>query len=135
NGPTGDASLARYLYDALTGRGADGTYDPAAAGTHRAIACVDQTFSQWLDTPAHVKAFETTTKLLAPKYGVASLYQGGAQCYRYPVAPVEASPLNSPVPASIPAFLVSATDDATTPLIWANRALSEMPGGRLLIRD
>jgi pimeloyl-ACP methyl ester carboxylesterase len=134
-GTTGDASLARFLYDALTGRGFDGTYDPEGAGTHRAIACLDRTFSQWLNTPAKVKAFEAATKLAAPKYGAASLYQGAVQCYQYPIAPVEAAPLNSPVPASVQALLVSATDDASTPLSWANRALGEMPGGSLLIRN
>ncbi|HZE87495.1 MAG TPA: alpha/beta hydrolase [Methylomirabilota bacterium] len=134
-GPAEDASLARYLYDALTGSNFDGNYDPTGAGTHRAIACLDRTFSQWLDTPTKVKAFETVTKGVAPRYGIDSLYQGAIQCYKYPVAPVEAAPLNSPVPATVPALVVSASEDAATPLIWAQRALSEMANGRLVIRN
>jgi pimeloyl-ACP methyl ester carboxylesterase len=131
-GPTGDASLARDLYVILTG-GLSG-YDPEGAGTHRAIACLDYTFSQWLNTPAKVKAFEVATDLAAPHFGRSALYQGALQCYKYPATP-EAAPVNSPVPASVPILVVSATEDASTPLIWAQRATSEMANGRLLVRD
>jgi len=103
------------------------------------IACLDRNFSNMFDTPQKVKAYADYTASIAPFYGRTSFYQGAAQCYGYPLKPVSPPPLSSPVPApgagQAAPLVVSATHDASTPLVWAARAQNQMSGSRLLIRN
>jgi pimeloyl-ACP methyl ester carboxylesterase len=132
---SGDASLTRLLYDSGTGYAGDGEYF-IGGEQHRAIICEDTAWSQILSGPAQVQSLVNSSKVVAPRFGEANVFQGPAQCYKYPVPPVEAPPVASNVAAGQPPVLVvGATDDTTTPLIWAQRIASKIPGSRLLVRQ
>jgi pimeloyl-ACP methyl ester carboxylesterase len=129
-----DASLAGLLYDSSTGARGDGTYNPG--GTFRAITCLDTRWSQLLPNLTAVQVGAFAARTLSPKLGEAGFFQAPAQCHGYPIAPVEAPPVNSRVPAGQPAFVVvGSTLDRSTPYKWARHIAQQIPGSRLVTRD
>lgn len=129
----GDGSQGDFSYDLLTGRRPDGTY-LGGDGTRRAFSCNDSTWSQIFIKPEVVQTWADFTRLYAPVYGQASVYQGVAQCYKWPLAPASPPPHFEPVPPSNEkALLISADQDASTPLKWAERVQSQIPGSRLVV--
>ncbi|HSX42897.1 MAG TPA: alpha/beta hydrolase [Candidatus Saccharimonadales bacterium] len=130
----GDASLSRFLYDIASGYAGDGEYY-SGEGTHRSIACADTNWSQTLRTTADVQALAAASQAVAPRYGQVNVYQGPAQCVGFSVPPVEAPPVRSTTADKTPVLVVSATKDATTPLLWATRIAAQIPGAHLLVRD
>ena len=131
----GDASLARLVYDSSTGYNGDGTYT-TGVDAHRAITCVDHKWSQLLRTPTDVRNLVTAAKNNGPRFAEANVFQGPAQCYGYPLAPVEAPPVAVSLASSQPPVLVvGGTKDATTPYLWSSRLASKIPGSRLLTRN
>lgn len=127
----GDASLARLIYD--SGTGYDGHYHPD--DTHRAIFCVDDKWSKLLPTAADVKALVQNLRTVSPRYGEVSFWQAAANCFGYPVRPVEPPPVPSTISGG-PAhtLVIGATSDTVAPLVWSQRIASQIVGSRLLIR-
>lgn len=128
----GDGSQGKLLYDLLTGRQLDGSYS-GGDGTRRAYSCNDSTWSQVFQTPEDVKQWADATQAFAPRYGAASVYQGVAQCYKWSFAPVNPPPRAGNVtgnPAG--ALLINATDDSSTPLVWAQRVKQQINGAKLV---
>lgn len=128
----GDGSQAEFLYDLLTGRRQDGSYF-GGDGTRRSFTCNDSIWSQTFHTPEDVQAWAQFTQLIAPRYGSASVYQGVAQCYGWPLAPVSPAPHTENVPAGVGALLINADNDASTPLLWAKRVQKSIPGSRMVV--
>lgn len=129
-----DASLAGLIYDNASGAQGDGTYAPG--GLFRSITCVDTRWSQLLPTQTAVQVAALASKFTSPTFGETSFFQAPAQCHGYPVAPVEAPPVNLKVPAGQPAFLViGGTLDRSTPHKWAEHTAQQIPGSRLIVRD
>lgn len=130
----GDGSHAQFIYDLLTGRRLDGSY-VGGDGTRRAIGCNDSIWGQLFKKPEDVQEWAQlqTAPFVAPRYGVASVYQGVAQCYGWPLPPVSPQPRWQPVPASVSALLLNADNDASTPLVWAKRVQLQVSGARLVV--
>lgn len=126
----GDASLTRYLYDASVG------YPPYFEGgdQHRAIVCEDTRWSQLLTNNASVMALAARSRTVAPRFGGANVFAGPAQCVGFPVPPVEPPPLSLKGAAGQPTLVIGATQDRSTPLLWAKRVQAQLPGSKLLTR-
>ena len=78
----GDASLARYLYDAATSVvDPNGTYAPDNQA-NRVITCVDTRWSQTLRSAADLQQLLQQAKASAPRFGEASVAQGPVNTYR-----------------------------------------------------
>jgi pimeloyl-ACP methyl ester carboxylesterase len=131
-----DASLAGALYDSSVLLQADGTYRHGAIGILRGIHCVDSRWSQLLPNATAVRAFTLAFKAVSPHFGEAGWVQGSQQCFGYPVAPIEAAPVNSQVAPGIPPVLViGGTLDKNTPFKWAQNVAARIPDSRLIVRN
>lgn len=129
-----DASLAGLLYDNSTGARGDGTYNPG--GTFRAITCIDTRWSQLLSSANAVKLGAAASKYLSPHFGETAFFQAPSTCHGYPIAPVEAPPVNLRAPSNQPGFLViGGTKDITAPFTWAENIAAQNPTSRLVARD
>lgn len=130
----GDGSQAGFMYDLVTGRRPDGT-NVGGDGTRRAYGCNDTIWSQVFHKPEDVRSWAQITELVAPRFGAVGVYQGVAQCYKWPLSPVSPQPRIEPVPAGIGALLINATNDVSTPLTWAKRVQKQIPGSRLVVMN
>jgi pimeloyl-ACP methyl ester carboxylesterase len=130
----GDASLARYLYDAATGVvDPSGTYAPDNQA-NRSITCVDTRWSQTLRSAADLQQLLQQAKASAPRFGEASVAQGPAICIGYPVAPVEPTPLPVQLSGVPPFVVIGATLDGSTPYVWSARIASQIQASRFIKR-
>ena len=131
-----DASLAGLIYDDATGNQGDGTYVAGSGGTLRAIHCLDSRWSQLLPNADAARAFTVAFKAISPHFGEAGFVQGDQWCFGYPVAPIEAAPVNTQVAAGIPPVLViGGTLDKNTPFKWAQNVAARIPNSRLIVRN
>lgn len=131
-----DASLAGLIYDDATGNQGDGTYVHGSGGTLRGIHCVDSRWSQLLPNASVARAFTLAFKAISPHFGEAGFVQGNQQCFGYPVAPIEAAPVNTQVAPGIPPVLViGGTLDKNTPFKWAQNVAGRIPDSRLIVRN
>lgn len=132
---SGDASFARAVYDERTGviRNGNGEYYPGDL-THRAITCLDTSWSRTLKTVADVKAFAARLKVGSRSFGESNAYQAAA-CFGYPIQPVETPPLPVSIVSPPPTLLIAGSKDASTPAKWAGHVAGQIAGSRLLTRD
>lgn len=128
----GDASLARYIYDASTG------FPPYFEGgdQHRAIVCEDTRWSQLLPTSKAVALLAAASKKTAPRFGETNVFAGPVQCVGFPVTPVEPPPLSMNSAGQPPVLLIAGSEDRSTPQVWAERVKQRQPvGSKLVVRE
>ena len=100
---------------------------------NRAVNCVDRTWSQRWNLPTDVRPFVNRLRQVAPRLGEASAFQMTI-CFKYPIPPVEAPPLNVSLPTHVPTLVVGGTKDGSTPFVWSQR-ISQRIAARLLVRE
>jgi pimeloyl-ACP methyl ester carboxylesterase len=130
----GDASLPRAIYDEATGAIDEDTYFPDAE-QRRATTCLDTAWSEQVTSPQRVRALSQLLRTTAPRFGESFLWQGAAQCYKYPITPVEVPPVDSTVTDDFPVLVIGGTLDAQTPYSSAVNIANQIAGARLLTRE
>jgi pimeloyl-ACP methyl ester carboxylesterase len=123
----GDGTELLRLFDAYTGRQADGTYSNLFEA-NAAINCLDAR----PPSVAAIAAAAPTAAAVAPIFGLQNLYSE-AGCS---VWPVPATGRVGPVRAegSPPIVVVGSTGDPITPYSWAQSLVRELANGVLLTR-
>jgi pimeloyl-ACP methyl ester carboxylesterase len=131
-----DGSTARIIYDFSLGASLapSGNVQYAPDNSiNRAVNCVDRTWSQRWNLPTDVRPFVNRLQQVAPRLGEASAFQMTI-CFKYPIPPVEAPPLNVSLPTSVPTLVVGGTKDGSTPFVWSQR-IAQRTAARLLVRE
>jgi pimeloyl-ACP methyl ester carboxylesterase len=123
----GDGTDFLQLFDAYTGRQADGSYSNLFEA-NAAINCLDAPAPSLSALQAAARAAESA----APIFGLQNLYSE-AGCSVWPVAATGAV---GPIPAegSPPIVVVGSTGDPITPYGWAQSLAGELVHGLLLTR-
>lgn len=124
---TGDGTYFLELFDAYTGRNADGTYSNLFEA-NAAINCLDQQAPNL----AQIQAAAPAAARGAPVFGVQNL-DSEAGCS---VWPIPATGKDGPIHAygSPPIVVVGSTGDPITPYSWAQALASQLQHGVLLTR-